>query len=182
MNAKVASRYWDMPPSPEDARLERKLNNLIEYEEFDWQMSEEIKEDTKEWWIETAIQVGDPSAQKVVENLSGDPDIWKRLVVHSDTYHETDPREELQAEFAPRPDPDSLSPGEMLNYFDRAVENAGLTNKEVTEFLKVEAVSREIADPLDIMDELIGCGDPSQINLFMGNAKDWVATQKKGEE
>lgn len=175
MNAKLQSRYWDMPAPEEEQKLEKKLNDLLEFEEFDWQQAEQNKQATKEWWIETAIQIGDPTVKAVAEELTGDPDIWKRLVVHSDNYHLMDPRENLLQSS----EPGKMEPGDMLNHFDNTVQKMELTNEEVTEFLKSEAVACGIADCMEIMDEMITSGDPAQIEAFLTKAKEWSVTRTK---
>ena len=38
--------------------------------------------------LKRAIEIGDPTAREAAEKYSEDPDIWKKLVVTSVTYHD----------------------------------------------------------------------------------------------
>ena len=95
MERLTPSDQWDIVP-PEMLDLERRLHDLFEFEETNYFQSDHLKNEIKERWVRRAIEIGDPTARAVAEMFSGDRNIWQRLVVHSLTYHESDPREALK--------------------------------------------------------------------------------------
>jgi hypothetical protein len=72
----------------EDAKLEEKLLDRFTFNERHFFQSKWQVEEIKQNWIKRAIQIGDPTVKETVEKYSDDPNIWKKLVVISDTYHE----------------------------------------------------------------------------------------------
>jgi len=81
------SNTWDTI-SPESLELEQRLNDIFDFSEIYFDQGEWLKLEIKERWIKHAIKIGDPTAKEVAEKYSKDPEIWKKLVVHSVTYHE----------------------------------------------------------------------------------------------
>jgi hypothetical protein len=87
MEAIRPSKTWDTW-TDEEQRLEAALDDLFEFEELPFTESAWMRNDIMERWIKHAISIGDPTAREMAEAMSCDPDIWRRLVVTADTYHE----------------------------------------------------------------------------------------------
>ena len=87
MEKLLDSDKWD-EVSDRDMYFERKLNKLFAFSEEMYYQAKWLKQEIKENWILRAIEIGDPTAREMAEAHSDNPDIWKKLVVHSVTYHE----------------------------------------------------------------------------------------------
>ena len=95
MERGTPSHLWDLV-SKEFHEKEQYLNDLIEFEELHFVQAEWLKNEIKERWIGHAIRLGDPTAREMAEKYCDDPDIWAKLVVLSETYHDSDPRDALR--------------------------------------------------------------------------------------
>jgi hypothetical protein len=82
-----SSDLWDDVPESHLA-TERRLHDLFHFQERSFKQSAWHKQEIKERWVKHAIMIADPTAKETAEKYSGDPDIWKKLVVESVTYHE----------------------------------------------------------------------------------------------
>lgn len=87
MERLIPSDKWDVVSTAE-LEYERQLHDLFEFTEYDFPQSDWHKAKIKEAWIRHAIAIGDPTAQETAEKYSGDPNIWKKLVVTAVTYHD----------------------------------------------------------------------------------------------
>ncbi len=87
------SDKWDEVPEAH-IEMERRLLDLFDFDERFYNQAAWHKHEIKENWIKHAIKIGDPTAKEVAEKYSNDPNIWKRLVVESVTYHEEEKEEE----------------------------------------------------------------------------------------
>jgi hypothetical protein len=82
------SKTWN-EMAEADLAIEKKLMDRINFQERHFIQGKWQKEEIKENWIKHAIKIGDPTARETAEKYSDDPDIWNKLVVVSDTYHDT---------------------------------------------------------------------------------------------
>ena len=82
------SNTWDDYTAQEKAQ-EWQLDDLFQFSEEGFRQARWAVNDVKEGWILRAIEIGDSAAREAAEKYSDDPDIWKKLVVHSVTYHNT---------------------------------------------------------------------------------------------
>ena len=94
MERMVPSYLWDNL-TPAEIEYEEHLNDIFSFDEINFKQADWLIAEIMERWIEYAIKIGDPTAREMAEKISDDPDIWNKLVVHSATYHENDPREQL---------------------------------------------------------------------------------------
>jgi len=99
MERMTPSSLWDIV-TREEAEFEEHLNDIFDFSELNFTQADWLHAEIKERWIEHAIQIGDPTAREMAEKLSGDPDIWNKLIVHSLTYHDSDPRDALKEAIA----------------------------------------------------------------------------------
>ena len=83
------SNTWDILP-PQDLALEERLNDIFKFDEHHFFQSGWMKQEIKERWIRRAIEIGDPTAHKIVKRHCSDSDAWNKLVVNSITYHEVE--------------------------------------------------------------------------------------------
>jgi len=102
MERLLQSDKWDAI-SEAELNYERRLHDLFEFEEYDFPQSDWHRNQIKESWIKHAIAIGDPTARETAEKFSGDPDIWKRLVVSAVTYHEEKEPENAEKRKARKP-------------------------------------------------------------------------------
>jgi hypothetical protein len=89
MEAKLSSDKWDVIPE-EHLETERRLHDTFSFSEDHFYQSPWHKLEIQKNWLRHAIKIGDPTARETLEQETGDPDIWKKLVVESVTYHEED--------------------------------------------------------------------------------------------
>jgi hypothetical protein len=82
------SNTWN-EMAEKDLDTEKKLMDRFSFDERHFTQGKWQKEEIKENWIKHAIKIGDPTARETAEKYSDDPDIWNKLVVVSDTYHDT---------------------------------------------------------------------------------------------
>jgi hypothetical protein len=173
MNAQLPSRLWGDPVPPKELELERRLDDILEYQELNYDLAQWSISETKENWIGRAIQVGDPTAKAVAKEASRNPEIWQHLVVHSDHYHEVDPRgiplkkEEITAE-------------EMLVYFDAKMQEAGAVNKDMLKYMA--DLAGDGGDPMVELDAVMASLDPTAIDTFITDMQHWLGQQAEGEE
>lgn len=86
------SNLWDQMDES-DFKLEQELHDMFSFDERHYQQAMWYKQEIKENWIKHAIRIGDPTAKETAEKYCDDPDIWKRLVVHSVEYQDNKEKE-----------------------------------------------------------------------------------------
>lgn len=75
-----------------DLEFEKRLTDLFSFDERHFRQARWLKNEIQEDWIKRAIQIGDPFAKEMAIKHSGDPDIWKKLVVEAVTYYDEEPK------------------------------------------------------------------------------------------
>lgn len=87
MEALRTSTLWDQFDEDELTK-EKKIEDMYAHNDTDAYQSDWVKNSIKERWIKRAIEIGDPTAREMAEKYCLDPDVWSKLVVHSETYHD----------------------------------------------------------------------------------------------
>lgn len=170
MNAKLPSRLWGDPVPLAELELERRIDDMLEYQELNYDQAEWSIQETQENWISRAIQMGDPSARETAEEKTGNPEIWPRLVVHADHYHEVDPRG-IPLE------PGELTAEEMLLHFDNKMEAAGVLNKDMLEYMK--ELAGEGSDPMEVLDRVMENRDIVMLDAFIDDMQSWLKNREQ---